>query len=204
MGFLSSTQSICRYHIEGTIDDPVTDQIRTALVRHAMPTLENEYEELSAGWTPFENPYQPDFEKYPFQFGTYFVFSLRIDKKSIPAKLIEKHMALETARKLESSGRDFISKNEKTEIKEQVMDLLLQKIPSIPSIYEILWHYEEKILYFFTTQKAANEIFETLFFKTFKLKPIRMFPYTIIETGSRYSDTQKDRILSLTPMKYKR
>jgi recombination associated protein RdgC len=127
---------------------------------------------------------------------------LRIDKKSIPAKLIQKHMALEIEKKKEESGRDFISKNEKSEIKEMITDVLMHKIPSIPSIYEVLWNYEEGSLFFFTTQKAANELFETIFLKSFNLKPIRLFPYTIVETKSKFSTDQKDNVLSLSPLKY--
>jgi hypothetical protein len=113
-------------------------------------------------------------------------------------------MAIEIEKKKEKSGRDVVSKNEKSEIKEMVIDILMHKIPSIPSVYDVLWNYEEHNLYLYTTQKAANEFFETLFLKSFNLKPIRLFPYTIIETKSNFSNPQKDRVLSLVPVKYSR
>lgn len=204
MGLVSSTQSISRYHIEGKFEGSAAQEVRNALITHSMPVIESEYDAISAGWTPFESPYNPDFEKFSIQFGTFFVFSLRIDKKSIPARLIQKHMMMEIEKKKEKTGRDIISKNEKAEIKEMVLDLLMKKIPAVPSIYEILWNYEENNLYFFSTQKAANELFETLFFKSFKLKPIRLFPYTLVETKSGFSNPEKDRILLLTPFSHKR
>lgn len=202
MGLISSTHSMSRYHVEGSFDGSTMEEVRTGLIQNAIPKIESEYDEISAGWTPFESPYNPDFEKFSFIFGTYFLFSLRIDKKSVPAKLVQKHMALEIEKKKEESGRDFISKNEKAEIKEMVMDVLMHKIPSVPSIYDVLWSYEEKSLIIFSTQKAANELFETLFLKSFNHKPIRIFPYTTVEKLGRFSDTQKDRILTLTPLKY--
>jgi len=202
MGLISSTHSMSRYHIDGQFEAGVMDEVRKGLVENAIPKIENEYEELSAGWTPYESPYNPDFEKFSFIFGTYFLFSLRIDKKSIPAKLVQKHMALAIEKKKEETGRDFLSKNEKTEIKEVILDLLMHKIPSIPNIYDVLWSYEDKNLFLFTTQKAANELFETLFLNSFNLKPIRLFPYTIIETKSKFSADQKDQVLSLSPLKY--
>ncbi|OQY53350.1 MAG: exonuclease [Desulfobacteraceae bacterium 4572_89] len=202
MGLISSTHSMSRYHIEGKFETAVMDEVRNGLIKNSIPKLENVYEEISAGWTPCESPYNPDFEKFSFIFGNYFSFSLRIDKKSIPAKLIQKHMALEIEKKKEESGRDFISKNEKTEIKEKITDILMYKIPSIPSIYDVLWNYEEGSLFLFTTQKAANEFFETIFLKSFDLKPIRLFPYTIVETKSKLSADQKENVLSLSPLKY--
>ncbi len=204
MGLISSTHAVSRYHIEGKFEGSAAEEVRNNLIAYSIPKLESEFDALSAGWTPFESPYNPDFDKFSIQFGTFFLFSLRIDKKSIPVRLVQKYMALEIEKKMEKSGREFISKNEKTEIKEMVMDLLMHKIPAVPSIYEILWNYEEQNLYLFTTQKAANELFETLFFKSFKLKPIRLFPYTLVETKSAFSNSDKDRIFSLAPLKYTR
>ena len=204
MGLISSTHSISRYHIDGKIAGSIVEEVRNGLIKHSIPKIESEYDEISAGWTPVESPYNPDFDKFSFSFGTYFLFSLRIDKKSIPAKLIQKYMALEIEKKKDKSGRDFISKQEKSEIKELVIDILMHKIPAIPNVYDVLWNYEEKNLYLYTTQKAANEFFETIFLKTFNLKPIRLFPYTIVETKSKFSNPQKDRIQTLVPLKYSR
>jgi DNA recombination-dependent growth factor C len=204
MGFLSATVSMSRYRITDSFDTEPMEQVRDGLIRHAIPTLENEYEEISAGWTPFESPYLPDFEKFPFVFGTYFLFSLRIDKKSIPAKLVHKQMAIEIEKKKNASGRDFVSKNEKSEIKETVMDVLMHKMPAIPNVYDLLWDYDTGNLFLFTTQKAANEFFETIFFKSFSLKPVRLFPYTLVETKSAFSSANKDRILTLTPCHFSR
>jgi DNA recombination-dependent growth factor C len=204
MGFLSATQSLSRYHIADRFETEPMEQVRNGLIRHAIPTMENEYEEISAGWVPFESPYLPDFEQFTFVFGTIFLFSLRIDKKSIPAKLVQKQMAIEMEKKKAETGRDFISKNEKSDIKETVMDVLMHKMPFIPNVYDVLWEYETGDLFLLTTQKAANEFFETLFFKSFNLKPIRVFPYTLVETGSAFSSAQKDRILTLTPLHFSR
>ena len=204
MGLISSTHSVARYHIDGKIEGSINEKVREGLIKYSIPKIENEYDEISAGWTPLESPYNPDFESFSFQFGTYFVFSLRVDKKSIPAKLIQKYIAMEIEKKKEKSGRDFISKNEKSELKEHVIDILMHKIPAVPSLYDVLWDYEEKNLYLYTTQKAANEFFETIFLKSFKLKPIRLFPYTLIETKSSFQSSQKDKFLTLTPLKYSR
>lgn len=204
MGLISSTHAISRYHVEGEIEGEILEEIRNGLIKNAIPKSDSEYDEITAGWTPVESPYNPDFETFSFQFGTYFLFSMRIDKKSIPAKLVQKHMAIEIEKKKQATGRDFVSKNEKTEIKEMVIDVLMSRIPAVPNIYDVLWDYEQKNLYLFTTQKAANEFFETIFFKSFKVKPIRLFPYTLVEKKSSFKDAAKDRVLTLTPFKYTR
>ena len=113
-------------------------------------------------------------------------------------------MAVEIEKKKEKSGRDFLSKNEKSEIKELVTDILMHKIPAVPNLYDVLWDYEQNNLYLYSTQKAANEFFETIFLKSFQLKPIRLFPYTIVETKSSFPAPQKDKVMTLTPLKYSR
>lgn len=204
MGLISSTSSVARYHVEGRFEGSVMESVKSGLIKYTIPAMESEYDEILTGWTSYEYPYSPDFALHPFVFGTYFVFSMRIDKKSVPLKLIQKHMAIETKKKLENSGRDFLSKNEKSELKDQVMDMLMRQVPAVPSIYDVLWDYEESNLYLFSTQKAANEFFQTLFIKSFDLKPVNLFPYTMIETKSTFSAPEKDRILNLSLIKYLR
>lgn len=84
------------------------------------------------------------------------------------------------------------------------MDVLMHKMPAIPNVYDVLWDYDTGNLFLFTTQKAANEFFETIFFKSFNLKPVRLFPYTLVETKSAFSSANKDRILTLTPLHFSR
>jgi len=107
MGFLSTTLSMSRYRVMDRFDAEPMESVRNGLIRHAIPQMENEYEEISAGWTPFESPYLPDFERFSFVFGSFFLFSLRIDKKSIPAKLVHKQMAIEMEKKKNGNRPGF-------------------------------------------------------------------------------------------------
>jgi hypothetical protein len=127
---------------------------------------------------------------------------MRIDKKSIPAKVVQKHYALEMKKRLENSGREFLSKTEKKEIKDYVLNLLNLRIPATPNIYDLIWDYESEKLWFFSNQKGANEELETLFSKSFKLKLIRLFPYSMAVFTSPLSDTEKDALSHLTPTRF--
>ena len=146
----------------------------------------------------FDDPYQPDFEGSRFVIDTAWVFSLRIDKKSIPAKVLKKHYNMETAKRLAESGRDYLSKAEKKQIKDHVLTVLNMRIPATPNVYDILWKYEEGLLWFFTNLKAANEALETLFTRSFKLRLVRLFPYTAgLHAG--LSGPEKDGLDQLKP-----
>ncbi|MBF0101797.1 MAG: recombination-associated protein RdgC [Desulfobacterales bacterium] len=202
MGLLSATVSVTRYKVEGKISEPVVESVINGIKKHAIPELRDETAEKLVGWTSFESPYVPVFEPSSVVIGTYFVFALRIDKKTIPAKILTQHFTVEMAKKLAETGQPYLSKSEKQQLKETVKNMLTTRIPFTPHIFEILWNYEDGILWFFSTQVAANEEFETLFTQSFKLQLMRIFPYTAVELLAGLSDAEKDRFNNIGPTSF--
>lgn len=199
MGVLSKTVSLTQYLVQGEMESGFMDTVAGALKANAIREIDNEPEEKSVGWTGFEAPFKPDFKGSSFMFGTYLLFSLRIDKKNIPSKVLTKQVNLAVARRLAESERETLHRNEKAEIKDEVVRRLLLKIPATPNMYDLIWNYEAKKLWFFTGLKAANEELETLFEKTFKLRLIRVFPYTGAFFDAALTDNEKDRLQKLSP-----
>jgi DNA recombination-dependent growth factor C len=198
MGLLSPSVSITQYRVEGQLPSPVNEQVTAALQNNTINEIDNDASEQTMGWTSFDDPYRPDFEGSRFVIDTAWVFSLRIDKKSIPAKVLKKHYNMEVAKRLAESGRDYLSKAEKKQIKEHVLTVLNMRIPATPNVYDILWKYEEGLLWFFTNLKAANEALETLFTRSFKLRLVRLFPYTAgLQAG--LSGPEQDALDQLKP-----
>ena len=204
MSLLSASVSITRYKVEGKLETPVLETAAAALKKNSISEIEDQASEKVSGWTSFEKPYQPDFSGSNFVFGAYLVFALRIDKKTLPAKLIQKHFMIESARRLADSGRQYLSRNEKKILKDKVVEELYLKVPAIPQLYDIIWNYEESVLWFFSNLKAANEELETLFIRSFGLTLIRMFPYTAAQLNSDLTDTEKDILLKLEPTRFKK
>ena len=202
MGLLSPNVSITRYRVQGRLKDPVLENIARSLKKHAISEIDNDAAEKSYGWTSIDNPYNPDFEGSSYLFGSYLVFSLRIDKKSIPSKILKKHYTIEENKRLAESGRSFISRNEKRQVKEQILHFLSLRIPATPNIYDIAWNYEEGKLWFFTNLKAANEDLETLFAESFKVSLIRYFPYTAAELAADLTDAEKDKLNRISPANF--
>jgi recombination associated protein RdgC len=197
MGLLSSRNSITRYKVSGQLDEPVHETVYQGLKKHAIPKIEDDGSESIVGWTSIETPYAPNFEGYSFVFGSYMLFALRIDKKSIPPKLIQKHYTLNVAKYLADTGRQYLSGNEKKAIKEDVINTLGRRIPAVPNVYDLVWDYNSASLWFFTNLKAMNEALETLFVKSFNLQLIRLFPYTAAVLASELSDSELDLLRSM-------
>ncbi len=198
MGLLSSSVSIIRYKVEGSLKLPVLETIANFLKEYAIIEIDGESSERTVGWSSYDDPFNPDFERSSFVIGNYLVFSLRIDKKTIASKIIKKHYSLEAAKRLAESGRQYLSRNEKKMIKDQVISILNLRIPATPNIYDLIWNYEESYLWFFSSLKSANEELETLFSKSFKCSLIRIFPYTLADLMMNFSDTERDLLSNLS------
>ena len=134
MGLLSASVSITRYKVEGQLEAPVLETVAEALQENAISDIDDQAPEKISGWTSFEKPYQPDFSGSSFVYGAYLIFALRIDKKAIPAKVVQKHFMIESARCLAESGRQYLSRNEKQRIKDHVVDGLSLKVPATPNV----------------------------------------------------------------------
>lgn len=198
MSLLSSLISITRYRVEGRVKTPVLDTVAAGLKKNAISEIDDQSEEKAVGWTSFKRPYQPDFSGSDFVYGNYLVFSLRIDRKSIPPKVVKKYFMIESARRLAGSGRQHLSRSEKQIIKDQVIERLNIKVPATPHLYELIWNYEDSVLWFFSNLKASNEELETLFLRSFDLRLIRIFPYTAAHLASDLTMAEKDILLKLS------
>ena len=199
MGIQSPTASISRYRVEGQIKKPIIETVRRGLKSNIIEDIDKESIESSSGWTSFHRPYQPNFEGPSFIFGTLFIFSLRIDKKTVPPKLLHKHVMLASSERLAETGQRYLTRNEKQVLKEQVTGQLIQRMPATPNVYDLIWNPEEASLLFFTSLKTANEELETLFRRSFNVSLIRLFPYTAAELTSNLTDTERDILKSLKP-----
>ena len=202
MGLLSSSVSITRYTVEGKLKAPVTETLEHALKKYAIADIDEVTSDRTVGWTSLDNPFQPNFNGASFVFGTVFAFTLRIDKKTIPSKVIQKHYTIEMNRILKQTGRQFLARDEKKMLKDRVIDALGLRIPATPHLYDVIWHYDESIVWFLSNLKAANEALETLFLKSFKCVLVRMFPYTLADLELGLSEPDRDRLTKLAPTNF--
>ncbi len=199
MQLLSTTISLTRYRVDGELGESFMDAIRSKLKDNTIREIDNDPAQKSVGWTCPERPFNPDFDAANMVFGTSLVFSLRIDKKSIPTKIVNKHVNMAVAKRMADTERDQLSKNEKKQIKDEVIHRLYMRVPATPNIYDLVWHYEAGELWFFSNQKEANEELETLFSQAFRLTLIRIFPYTAADLLSGLSDAQRDTLQQVAP-----
>lgn len=198
MGLLSATTSLTRYKVDGKLEDPILDTIAAGLKKHTISDIDDNPSEQAAGWASFKDPYNSNFDGSSFMIGTSIVFALRVDKKSVPTKMVQKHYAIASAKRLKELGRDFLSANEKKMVKDHVINMLTLKMPSTPNVYDVVWQYETGDLWFFSNLKSANEALETLFIKSFGVTLVRSIPYTLAVMDPRMSSNEHDLLHKLS------
>ncbi len=198
MGLLKSSVSITRYTVEGRFESFVYEAVKEGLEKNVIHEIDGSPAGQAVGWTSFENPYKPYFQDSSFSMGTYLIFTFRIDKKKIPSKTVKKYCSLEEARILAESEKAFLSQSEKNQVRDTVEHILFTRTPAVPSLHDVVWNYEESLVWFFTNLKTANEEFETLFSKSFNKTLIRLFPYTRADKLSGLLDADRDRLNQLS------
>ncbi len=202
MGLLSSTSSITCYRVEGDIAKPVAETIEDRLRKNTVPQIDGQPAEKAVGWASFEKPFSAKITAADFLFGDAMIFSLRIDKKSIPASVVKKYCDQAAEKQATATGRKPVSRNEKKTIKEKVLHELALRVPATPRVFDLVWHYEQGRLWFFSNSKSANEELETLFVKSFSLRLIRLFPYTIAVLETELTDKEKDLLIKASPSRF--
>ena len=202
MSLSSSTVSITQYNVQGKLDSQIIATVADGLTKNTISDIDQQVLDKAVGWTSFDKPFPPDFNGSSFIYGNYFVFSLRIDKKNISAKVLKKHYTIEAAKRMSQSGRDYLSKIEKKMVKDHVQNALILRIPATPNIYDAVWNFEASSLWFFSNLKSANEELETLFAKSFRLSLIRIFPYTAADLSSNLTDSQRDTLQKISPTQF--
>lgn len=200
MGVVASNIAITTYRVANEPEEGIIERVYEGLVRHTIVDIDGESLDKSIGWTSIDQPLDPDFSGSSFLVGSLFVFALRIDKKVISPKVIARQIQKETARKLRETGREFLGKGEKKALRDAVIADLNRRIPATPKTTDVVWNYEERLVFFFSNQKTANEEFETLFTKSFDMNLMRIFPYTFAMEMAGLTDAEIDRLHGLTPV----
>lgn len=188
MGVISGSVTATRYKIGGNLS---AETILEGIRKFRFPELEDDATEHMSGWTSPVNAFVPDFDSEILNASGYLVFILRIDKKSIPAKSVNKYVAIESARRIKESEKQFLSKAEKREIKEQVIEMLSVKIPLRPDLFEVLVDLNEGVVSLFASSQSVSDEFETLFYKSFNARLIRLFPFTMAVHRTGAPDSQE-------------
>jgi DNA recombination-dependent growth factor C len=198
MSLTSNSASITRFRVFGQLDKPL-ETVLSGLEKFSIDrqTPEDD-DDQRFGWTSAQSPYTPDFES-SFTIGSLFVFSFRIDKKTVPGKLVQQKINDTLKRRMAERQDQPLSRAETREITAQVKKMLISQAPFVPNIYDLFWDYESSTVYLLSNSRAVCEKLEDLFNKSFGLRLVQLFAFTIADLTFDLTDAQRKDLLAQQP-----
>ena len=140
------------------------------------------------GWVTLANLADIDFSTQNTVFSNYLAFSLRMDSKTLPGKLVKAMLDLRVRQWLADTGRDRIPANIKREMSEQLQtELWPRQLPSVAA-HDVCWNLDTQIVWFLSNSNKANEAFQGHFARTFSLDTRPMGALHLIADHPRASE----------------
>jgi DNA recombination-dependent growth factor C len=178
---MSASVGLTRYRIvEEDIPSALWHEIEDRLKRNAFRDIDGSAEERSFGWVSFDNMLDPDFALCPPEKGPYLTFTLRLDTRRIPPAVMKKHVTValnQAMQAMREQGKKFLTKEQKTEIREQVELRLRARSLPIPACFDVVWDTTSQQVWIASTQPKLTDLFEELFTHTFGLHLEPLTPY---------------------------
>lgn len=181
MGIVKDPVSFSKFHVRGEIPESFNNFFNDMIRRYAFQ--DSFHAEKLSGWTSIDNVLDTEFRFANYAVGEYLVFSLRVDKKAIPPSLLKVRVLQEEEKALGESGKKFLGRQRKEEIKEKVKLELAGLIPPVPSFFEVCWSLRAKKVYFCSLAAAPIEEFKDLFKRSFKMDLIPFTPWDVAQVA---------------------
>ena len=176
MGLLKGNFSFARFHVEGQLPQAFLNFVNSRIKANSFRETVKSTEEKRLGWVSVTDVLDTDFESANYVLGDYLIFSLRIDRKVIPPKLMKIKVLEEERRFLAESGKDRVNKQTADGIRDKVKLELLSRLDPVPSFYDVCWALGQNTVYFSSLSDKVADDFVDLFKKTFSLSLIHLLP----------------------------
>ena len=169
MGLKKGTLSFTRFGVFQPLPDNFAVWFDEKIRPFAFRDFFLENEEKSMGWTGLQDVLDTDFTGIPLGIGDYRVYSLRIDKKTIPGALLRLRMLEKQRTLLANRETKRLYREEKDALRETIRREILKRVPPVPSLYDICWSLSKGKVYIFSHTEKVLQDFQDLFRKTFEM-----------------------------------
>ncbi len=205
MSFLKNSTSFTRYRIIDEVPKTLWPDLPDLLKKYAFKDIDDLPEDRGWGWACFEDMLDTEWREFPPQKGgDYITFMLRLETRRVPPAVIKKHLGLrlkDELAKVRETGKTYVSKERKREIKEQVMMVLKKRFLPIPAEFQVIWNTSTNTVFIATVAGKMLELFEEYFLHSFGLHLEQLTPYGL--AASLLSETELDKFDQLEPTSFR-
>lgn len=180
MSILSASLGLTRYRIIEEVPKELLSEVPEKLQQFCFVDIDATADERSFGWTNIDDMLDMNWTQSPPEKAEYFTFSLRLDTRRIPPAVLKKHNTIALNKELahnKEQGKNFVSRDRKKEIKEQVTLRLRARTFPIPASFDVIWNPSVNRVYLTTTNSKVRALFEDYFALTFELHLEPLTPF---------------------------
>lgn len=164
------------FMLGGVVKDMDTAAFEEALQLKQFIPIDSTPDELSFGWTSTNDINDTTFATESVARGEFYLFAMRTDKRSIPGATVTNETNKAIKKELARTGKEFLSRDKKREIKEQTLLRLRSRTVPTPKIVQCVYEPAKGILYAGTASKNEIELIEDLIAETFGEQAVMLFP----------------------------
>jgi len=180
LSILSASLGLTRYRIIEDVPQELLSEVPEKLRKFGFIDIDGTADERSFGWTNIDDMLDMHWTQSPPEKAEYFAFGLRLDTRRIPPSVLKKHTTIALNKELEHNkeqGKNFVSRDRKRELKEQVTLRLRARTFPIPAVFDIIWNPAQNRIYLTTTNAKVCALFEDHFALTFDLHLEPLTPF---------------------------
>jgi hypothetical protein len=130
---------------------------------------ELDLDDENMGWAVFGEELATDFDMANTIYGKFVVFSLRRDSIKVPSSLVNLHVKSRVKERMRSEELESLGKKQRTEIKEEVIEELVEKTPTQIQVVQVMIDTVRGEVFLSSTSDKVHELFEIQFLKSFDL-----------------------------------
>ncbi len=190
MAILSGALTVRRFRVVGDVPEGYREIYRDRLDEYAFKERPIEQgKEEQEGWVQVHNLLDNTFtDMNKWLYNNYAVFALRVDKKSLPAKLFNATVAKKAEKWCLEHGTERCPTTIKRQIKEELEEEWLKRTLPRVATTECCWNITEQYLLLHSLSEGSADRFRKRFFQTFAMKLVPWSPLDWIESQGSVED----------------
>ena len=138
--------------------------------------LEDVKDEVQVGWTGCNHLLETNIDEENIQLGGFVFVNIRTAKKKVSPSQLKADVKIEELAHIRASGYPEISRKKKREIREDVMERLMEEATPQFNGVQVVIDQNDNTIYLGASSVAVSDTFTALFNDTFKIAPIQMVP----------------------------
>ena len=184
MGFCNSSCSFTRFQVTEQIPNDFWLTLPDLLKKHSIKDIDDTTEMRAYGWVNFDDFLDTNWEFSSPHLGSLYIFSLRLDTRRIPKGVIKKYynLAIKAEKeRMDNIGQKFyLSRERRTELKEQVILKLKKGFLPVPGEFNVIWLPDKNEIWFASTQESMINLFMEHFYTSFGYHLEQLTPEILI------------------------